>query len=377
MVGLNIQGEAATAALIVLAPKFYKGVSNPEDMQTSLGILDAVVADSQRQNSEDVKDGFPLNRGDGTIVPTASIRYQQRDISGDTSDVETCGPCDPKPYFVDPIVIGNVRQTCLKIDVADFNALLPADMAYETGTPNLSSLSPEAKTLKVHKVLRDMFLKMDALRTDIAKDIYALFAANIGTNARTGDNLPTPVDLLVAANGNVVKKGFLEISRDFKFANQYRNQKPMIIAGGLAQMAIESSTNLSADQFGSNPGVIVRSTGNYFPDNIIDSELGLNQMLVIAPNVTRLITKNINVGPMDSPMGEHYYTTMPDPLYPGLVYDVHMFPVNCAEGGDLDRYWNVFFTLRFGMHFIPAGAYKVGDPLFGVNGVFRYLGMEI
>ena len=116
-------------------------------------------------------------------------------------------------------------------------------------------------------------------------------------------------------------------------------------------------------------------------DTNIDVQLGnTSNILVIRPGALQLLFRNNNLGEFAiSNEGGETRTVMPDPVFPGVLYDLRMRWVTCddlAEGDNIeDMNLRIQLSLRWGLWGYAADQFDAADPLFGVTDVFHYRGI--
>ena len=103
----------------------------------------------------------------------------------------------------------------------------------------------------------------------------------------------------------------------------------------------------------------------YYFDRFVDTQIGPNEFIVMAPGAVQLVTWNQYLGEYAKRNDVFEHGTITDP-FTGLTYDLKVHYDDCA-----DR-WLIKFFLHWNIFFIPNNAFQVGDDLSGVNYTFNW-----
>lgn len=110
----------------------------------------------------------------------------------------------------------------------------------------------------------------------------------------------------------------------------------------------------------------------FWLDQYANEVLGENNALVYSPGALQLLTANLFDGPY-SKRSENNFAKflLPDPVIPGLNWDVYTTYEPCADGKRSGAY-SFSASLYWKMWGIPDDAYSDSDELKGMNNVFLY-----
>ena len=101
---------------------------------------------------------------------------------------------------------------------------------------------------------------------------------------------------------------------------------------------------------------------------------GANQGIFFSPGSMQLITFNEYEGSFNQEINGTVFGTMPDPLIPGLTYDIRIFGRDCVTETNGEG-WDVKISLIYDVFTMPEDIYETGDRLKtaggAVNGIFQ------
>ena len=219
----------------------------------------------------------------------------------------------------------------------------------------------------------------NALRQNMNRQLVsALYASFVGSFAGPAASAsPLSVNVITAANGALVYKGFQDILFEYKKAKQ----SGMAIAVGfnLLERALSSFTDYCCNTMGAGANVNsldpMRKAGqfamHYYADqNVNDLTYGAStteDFIVYSPGSLKLFTKNEFEGVLARKNNNVYRGVIGDIRIPGLAWDYTIVEDGCADA----------YTFNLGLQYglwgrLPATTYPVGDNLNGVNGVFHF-----
>jgi len=103
----------------------------------------------------------------------------------------------------------------------------------------------------------------------------------------------------------------------------------------------------------------------YYNDRFVDSEIGTNEFVVLAPGAVQLVTWNKYVGEYAKRNDVFEHGTITDP-FTGLTYDLKVHYDDCADS------WKIKLQLHWALFFIPSNAFAAGDANEEVNYTFHF-----
>lgn len=118
----------------------------------------------------------------------------------------------------------------------------------------------------------------------------------------------------------------------------------------------------------------IASGAAFYLDQAANAQLGSNETLVIAPNVAHLLwfNENRNID-INTPLVQHI--VVPDPVYPGLAWDMDFKWDECAKAWiyQLSAHYDIFNAIQadaFGSADETSPICE--DDLLGMTGIFKY-----
>jgi len=225
--------------------------------------------------------------------------------------------------------------------------------------------------------------KMNGLRERINRKVIAKLLANVGVNITTGTNAATQLDLLDSTTGAKIEKGIQSIM--FDMVNNEVYCQPLIVGLGnferfntSANYGCCNSSGLSWDS------MIASAPYKYYQDVHLPALApNNNHFLALAPGATQFVYYNnrgLGRTSIDSRHGDTIYGLIPDPMLPGVFYNVAIQEKNCVDGMRRPS-WAISLYLYYDVAFIPDNAFSADDRLrtpAGIsNGVYLYEALAI
>lgn len=221
--------------------------------------------------------------------------------------------------------------------------------------------------------------RISALRTKIDADLMAKITTNAGINAATGSAAPTIIGLLNAGDFSKREEALQTLMEHWQTNSV--NGLPLIVGNGLFsrfntsfQYGCCNSNGLDWD------GMRADSPYKFYRDDNILSVTGDQDIfIVLAPGESQFVYVNqeiLNDNKMVT-QGNVVYSTVTDPVVPGLRYDLRVEYTACDEFGNSNPAWNVHIELQYDLVMTPVFSYNPTDRLHGVNGVFLYEGTTV
>lgn len=314
--------------------------------------------------------------------PSVRVKYLPRTTMNDAVDYASCDPTIPNWGYNDR-TINLTMQAGISTEIS-LNTLQlycqDATNVINASEGGLINLGPSNGMFKEH--LNVYYSFMDGMRQKINDKVIASMAANVGINKNTGNNLPKSLCFLDAINGGKHEKGITELISDL--AENEINCTPLIVGFG---NFFKYNTSLSygcCNYNGLNFDAMNQAAlHKYYYDTRVPKVLGAdNDFFVYEPGSVQFVYYNL-VKPLlqsgYSNIGDTMYGTLPDPLVPGLVYNLKIEKTNCAINNgrsEIDIRWTLALWLDFDVVYLPTNLYKDGDNLYTnngiVNGLLRY-----
>jgi len=225
-------------------------------------------------------------------------------------------------------------------------------------------------------VVEQIIAKMNGIRQKVNKRLAAMIIANAGVNVATGLNTPTTVTVLNGTDGSKFELGFQELIEQFE--ENELPMRPLAIGAGVfnrfnTSLMFGCCNNGGLDWSAMSDAAVYQ----YYYDKMVATVSGdPNEFLILSPGAVQLIFANQAILPGRQEGQRHgttLYGTIPDPYVPGLIYDLAIRELDCGSDGIFNPTWRVYIGLLFDVAFIPDDAFAADDPLYGFNGVLRYV----
>lgn len=221
-----------------------------------------------------------------------------------------------------------------------------------------------------------MFQEMKAGREKLDKVLLAETDAAAGkivghdgtTSSDPGAGAGKSLKLLsVAASGERVPLFSNWGTIGLDYMNMELAGTPAIIGQGISyefmQLAKWSCCNATIPY----DDAVALSGSAYFLDQNVNTILGANEMLVIAPGSQILLTYNENVN-LNINTDTNRHIVIQDPVYPGLKWDMDW------RWNECDKKWNIFLSFYFKLfNTFQADSFNSPDTLDGMTGIFKYV----
>jgi hypothetical protein len=219
--------------------------------------------------------------------------------------------------------------------------------------------------------------EMHALRSAIDKNIAIKMVSSLGINAATGNNVPVNLPVLNASDFSKREEGIQILQSHMQSFNQV-NAGYFVIGRGLFDRFNTSLQYGCCNNGGLNWDAMNQfSPYKFYLDQYVTQAFALEDFLLVLPyGETKFMYYNRNL------VNEAYnaeilknnsiYGTIPDPMVPGLSYDIQIKNDDC-QVNSLDMVWDVKLRLRYDVAITPPYSYNANDPLFGVNGIFGFI----
>ncbi len=309
------------------------GSNAPEAKRTPVGYLQAITS--------------PMNTGSMTQIPVdvgtgkkklVDVTLVQRGTEDDFQDTYNNG-CTPE-----------ISKTPFEDTVEVTNVLSSKGIAFSED--EMRKLCEDDQTW----IARIINAEMDAFMVRLDKRLITEQNTNFG-NYANGSASVQSFQMMNTAAGSARYMGEVGVLNAFE--DIYANNRPMLIGqGNLRDYTMLQKIGCCNDQ-----GIDIGRTGgfDYFRDPHVGAITGdANDVIGIAPGHMQFLSWNKYRGKYAKNYGNIIKTTIMDP-YTGLMLDMRW------KYDDCDEVWILTFSIWFEPWFLPANAFKSGDPLEGVN----------
>jgi hypothetical protein len=187
------------------------------------------------------------------------------------------------------------------------------------------------------------------------------------------------LQLLYSSNGQYVPQpaNYMQIEQDFR--NMQLTGVPGIIGNGKFDTFIRLNQMACCNTVTPYGDAIRASNAAYFYDHAINDVVGADRTLVVPFGILHLLTfnKNNNIKQLlgsNGYIGSEIHTVIPDPVYPGLSWNLDM-KWDCTVEAWKYMYsvhWDLFNVYQPDSFSSDTGTPDCSDDLIGMTGVFGY-----
>lgn len=211
-------------------------------------------------------------------------------------------------------------------------------------------------------VANNIMGRFNALNVTLNKQLLAQQALNFG-NFIDGTSTPKQVKLFEDTTNQPRAIAMAQVQHELDEVGA--SGRPMIIGSGNFDLFAKSQKIACCNNFGQDISQL-DGTYAYYNDRFVNSVIGANNMVALAPGAVQLITWNRYVGNYAKSVPNFYeHGTIVDP-YTGLRWDTKFHYDDCAD------VWTMKLQLYWELFFIPNDAFAAGDDLNGVNYTFNF-----
>jgi hypothetical protein len=230
-----------------------------------------------------------------------------------------------------------------------------------------------------YTLMRDLTQYMTALRTtmntELVKEAYASYLGDFAGPAPSAS--PLSVDILTAADGSLVYKGFQDIY--FEYTKAQQKGAGILVGFNNLFKALSTYVDNCCNLLGSdlNPSARVQMMNmRYYIDEAVpvvaNGATSTESFLLYAPGALKMFTRNEWLSSYR--LGNVTRGNIADVMYPNLMYDFSINEDGCTGNGEI--------SIGLGLNYDLWGrdkttTYAVGDKLSGVNGVFHFEGATV
>lgn len=355
---LTLTGVAAAIMMNISA---IAGLNDPQLKITPVGFLKMLLENNAMTEVNNLPD---IQSGQKRQI---DVKYLQRGIESEVSSTDDCEtPISPSWKTT---TIGDAMYNKVGIFISD------EDMRkYVTAATDPTSLGNSAQ--QVSKALYETVLSyINALLQKIDGNLVAAQALKFGVNAAYGDSLAHQIALGTRAD---MDNGVVKLVLDAE-ANEVADE--LMICGNGRVRAFDIYNKLKT---GTDSDGFAALNLKAYSDPKTVSGWGANHFGVFAKGTVGFVDCPQNVGIYAGEHGSSFFfqLPMPLPLSDGtvlpLAFDCQLKYIDCPEkNGEGEtiakRGWKLIISKTYGLFNLPNDAFKVGDPLRGVNGAFHYV----
>jgi len=338
------------------------GINDPQYKISPVGALKMVL---ENNAVKDVINMAGLQSGQDTVI---KVRAMQRGLESAVSDVDDC-ETTIAPAFVEHEI---TKTLFSKIGIFLSDPLLRTFEAQAAA--NTAAVGNGGAAIPT--VLYELILtNAQSLIQSIDRKIVTAINGGWGINAVTGDANAQTINL---ASTPTSDDGMVKIVMDAE-ANEVVGDL-MIVGSGI----IRGFEALDKLKTGTDEGGFGALGLKVYNDPKTASIWGANSFGVFQKGSVGFVDWQKYAGTYGGQKGTSLFFTIPVPalLANGelttIVFDAQLQYKDCpiyAEGGSLvaPRGWVLELSKSFGVYVAPATMFAAGDPLAGVNGIFKYI----
>lgn len=356
----------SVGSLAGACPAILTGLANVTknaytDLITRVGFVQALVDPSNTQGVDIIQQAG----GENGHLKQVRVVYKQRALPSEILTTKDCNPGTEKPRLEEVYSIAMERHHTIHVDEDTLRVLCDEYSNYATlNAKGLSQSGAAVASLNIlSEIVYDWMIDMDPFRQAINSDLLTAALLNIGyyTDGTATKNF----DVIKASDNAFVLTGFNRFKQELSRIGM--RGFPIMVGEGNLELAIMSAQYGCCNMQGQDIGKMDTSPGFKFYKDV---QLGTtfsnaNAFLSFMPGSMQLMSWNKYVGNFTRQIGTKFRGTMPDPVIPGLKYDISIQPNECGEYYDLkiDAYYDLFAA--------PTTLFKTGDRLAKVNGVVK------
>lgn len=299
------------------------------------------------------------------------IAYYKRFTVDFTDTAKSCDQVNQTGKEEVQVDVSNIRQ--IAIHLPDETLARYEDEASRTAFGDASA-----------ELMTQVRSAANAILQGVDRDLLTLQVAAVGTNRNTGSNAAKAINLNKDGQTNELNDGVTEILIDYK--TNGGSGRPQIIGSGLFHNYTMQQAFMGRNSFGLDTKIQASAYDFYF-DIEAATQIGANQCIVYQPDAVQLVEYMEYTGfkAGDKPDGSSFGTLMlpmimNDRVVP-IEFDYQLKYNSCPEtvtdayygtSLTLEKGYNIIISKRFGLHTIPATAYRGTDPMTGNRGSLRY-----
>lgn len=345
---------------------------------TPVGCVQALFDPENRQPNTVVQN---VDAGSGH-PKTVRVKHKQRSTKAETRTTKTCTDGDEKPYFEETFTPAQYREHSITVTEAKIRTLCDnASKLVKIQGGKFGDNQANAYSLALMaEVVSEIVMDFDGIRQAINDDILTSYVLNTGkyTDLTTSKsfNVYRSIDAAAGSLGSPVLDGYNRFKREMRRSTL--NGNPIAFGEGLMELAVSSLNYGCCNNGGTDFGKMNGNPGfKWYTDYSAGTKLGNDDAFgVFMPGTVQFASFNDYVGSFASKLGIVERGTIPDPVIPGLVYDMRIIP-NACSGSTVVESYTVIIGLHFDLWAAPLTQFKSGDRLAGQNGVYKAIATGI
>lgn len=335
------------------------GINDPQYKISPFGALKMVL---ENNAVKDVINLAGLQSGQDTTI---KVRAMQRGLESAVTDVDDC------EYTITPAFVEHEITKTLYSKIGIFLSE-PLLRQFEEQAASGVTVGDAA----VPSILYELILtKAQALIQKIDRNIVTAINAAWGVNAVTGNANAQVVTFSASPTSD---DGAVKLLLDAE-ANEVSGEL-MILGSGI----IRGFEALDKLKTGTDSGGFGALGLKVYNDPKTTGIFGANQFAAIQKGSVGFVDWQKNGGTYAGEKGGSLFFTIPIPTMlangelSSLTLDAQLKYYDCPIYDDegvlvAPRGWVLLLSKSYGVYVAPATMYAVGDPLAGVNGIFRYV----
>lgn len=357
-----------TALAILKAQKEIFASATPSLKITPMGTLAYLLS----QGSPNILSKTIDNRTG--YIRDVNIRYRKRASAGESVTEDDCSLQSEPAFYTQTIPALSKRYKGIWFD-------MPTIKAFEADA--LASTGMGTPTPVMMEVMEAVMNEINGLLLDINTDLVT--ALTFGKNVASGASTAKTVNFTQNTANNVLASGMTEVLGDALLNEVSSTNLDIIGSGIIAKYMLQQQAK------GVDSGGVITSqltTPNFWFDPAFTGVVGANQFAVVEKNALQFVNVCMNRGnAISGRFGTSEFGTIMFPVVDSLgnslanlEFDIQLKESDCPSdvtiGSDepaaKGRGMSVIIGCHFALAQVPATAYKSGDRMYQVNGVWRY-----
>jgi len=312
------------------------GENAPSLKRDRVGYLEALLSDANTAGIEKIP--VPTN-GKKRMVQLDYIQRGTEAKIGAGTEINGCvAEINPEPFEQIIDVDEKVESQGLGFSEHEMRKLCEGDDVY------------------VSNVLMS---QMNAVNVELNKHLLGIQSLSFG-NFADGTVVKS---LKLLEDGTNASRGIATAQMRHEYDKAAASGAPIIVAGGNFDLYAKMNQIACCNDLGVD---LARWTDyQYFYDRFVDSAVGTNDMIVLAPGAVQLVTWNQYVGEYAKRNDVFEHGTITDP-FTGMTYDLKIHYDDCND------IWTMKMGVAFKLVHLPANAFAATDDLNGVNYSFHW-----
>lgn len=364
---------------LLLAQKEVFRNAAPQYKLTPAGFLDYMLSQNKpRVLSASVDDGTGYIRD-------VKIRSKKRFATGLSSTTDDCQPQSTSPYYEQVLPSLAFRKQSIWFDWNIIETFTTDALATQSaGTP---------ATQVMTEVMDGIMSAINGLIGDINIDLLTSQASSFGKNVATGNNAVSSINFPLNTTNNPLNSGITEVMSQAMRNEVMLNGASIVGSGKINNFYLQQFAK-GLDQSGLNTNSF--TLPKFFYDPYADGAWNPNEFGLFEKDAVQFLNICKFRGPKTKRWGNSEFGTIKFPIIDSLggggglrelEFDFQAKEVDCPQTGvilgndvayggantiDTGRGLQFDIMCWFAPVNVPSTAYMSTDPLYQVNGTFRY-----